>query len=179
MKIKLLAVVSIFNFLICSTYAELKVFNLKDKRVSIDAPKGWQTAEYMFGSPISLLGPFKNGRRPVVTFNPTTIENYSFDSKELKNSEKSYQTGRIAWLEKNHGKLIRFLDYKASKWLNIPEVHFIGYQYEMLGENFRELSYFFNCQNEVVNYHVLATDEQYASYSKEIEQILNSTNCLK
>lgn len=179
MKIKFLRVVSILLFLQLPVFAELKLFEFKDKRVSIDSSKDWQIAEYLFNSPISILGPVKSGRRPVITFNPTTVEGFVFKKEELVKEAAQYQEGRQQWLKKNNGKLIKFLPYTNQNWPHVGEVHFVGYEYELMNQHFIEVDYFFNCQNELSNFHVLMTKEQNATHEASVNKIIKSIKCLQ
>lgn len=178
MKITLLRVFSLLLLLQLQAAAELKLFNFKDKRVSIDGPNDWQIAEYLFNSPITYLGPFKDGRRPIITFNPTTVESFVFNKEKLKKEQMIYQDGRKKWLDKNHAKLKAFIPYSSTQWLNVGEVHTVGVEYEMMNQHFYEVEYFFNCKNELSNFHVLMTKEQKQEYEAQINLIIRSIKCL-
>lgn len=179
MKITLLRCFSLLLVLQLQVVAELKLFNFKDKRISIDGPNDWQTAEYLFNSPITFLGPFANSRRPVITFNPTTVEGYVFDKAKLQKEQTLYQDGRKKWIEKNHGTLKSFIAYQTLQWPHVGEVHKVGVVYELAGNHFIETEYFFNCKNELSNFHVLMTVEQEKLYAQDATLIMRSIKCLE
>lgn len=167
-------------FLINSpVYALEKNFPVGSNKISLYYPKDWQHAFNFLNTPLTLFGPVLNGRRAVISINNTDIPNFSFNKKELKDNEGSYKEGRLKWLKKNKGKVVRFTGYRISKWKNIPEVHSIGYSYTIKNDLFLEKSYFFNCNNELFNISTLMTWEQNKEHGKILKKILTSLKCLK
>jgi len=160
------------------TLAMEKKFPVGSNKISLYYPEKWQHAFNFLSTPLTLFGPVLDGRRAVISINNTDIPNFSFDKKELQDNEGSYKKGRLKWLKKNKGKVVRFTGYRVSKWKNIPEVHSIGYSYTIKNDLFLEKSYFFNCNNELFNISTLMTWKQNKEHGKTVKKILNSLKCL-
>ncbi|PIK13872.1 hypothetical protein [Halobacteriovorax sp. JY17] len=162
-----------------STYSAEKKFPIGENKISLHYPDGWQHAFNFLSTPLTLFGPVLNGRRAVISINNTNVTNFSFNKKNLQDNEDNYREGRLKWLKKNKGKVVRFTGYRISKWESISEVHSIGYSYTIKNDLFLEKAYFFNCNNELFNISTLMTWEQNKSHGKEVKKILSSFRCLK
>ncbi|WP_127716576.1 hypothetical protein [Halobacteriovorax sp. HLS] len=171
-------VITGFILNINNAYSLEKKFNLKNDKISLHYPSNWQFAYNFLSTPLTLFGPVKDGRRPVISINNSSVKNFSFDKKNLSENQDSYKSGRLKWLKKNNGKFVRFSGYRISKWKNINEVHSIGYSYTIEKDLFLEKSYFFNCNGNLFNINTLMTWEQNKRHGKEIKKILTSLECL-
>ncbi|CBW27716.1 putative exported protein [Halobacteriovorax marinus SJ] len=178
-KYKNILLILIFSLTFQVASATEKDFTLGKNKINLHYPKGWQHAFNFLNTPLTLFGPVLNGRRAVVSINNTNIKDFSFNKKDLQDNEDNYKNGRLKWLKKNKGKVVRFTGYRISKWKNIPEIHSIGYSYTIKNDLFLEKSYFFNCNNELFNISTLMTWEQNKSHGKEVKKILSSFKCLK
>ena len=158
--------------------AEISVYKINKVNFRIDRPIDWQVAPDFLGSDLTLLGPFKNGRRPIITFSSIPLSDYHFDSDHLKKTEANYHSGRIIWLKKNNGSPIDFYSYKKLNWNSLKNIHGIGYKYKIGTNIFEEMSYFFKCKNKVFNISTLISDKQQKENKFKIEKILNSLSCL-
>jgi hypothetical protein len=162
-----------------NSYSSFKKFKIEDKTISIYYPKSWQFAYNFLSTPLTLFGPVKNNKRPVISVTNSTLKNFSFEKTKLSKNQQSYKDGRLRWLKKNKGKFVRFSGYRISKWNKIKEVHSIGYSYTIANELYLEKSYFFNCNEELYNITTLMTWEQNKEHGKQIKKMISSINCLK
>lgn len=162
-----------------SATASEKTFKVGKNKINLYYPKDWQHAFNFLSTPLTLFGPVLNGRRAVISINNTNVQNFSFNKKDLQDNQDSYKAGRLKWLKKNKGKVVRFTGYRIKKWKNLSEVHSIGYSYTIKNDLFLEKTYFFNCNNELFNISTLMTWEQNKSYGKEVKKVLSSFKCLK
>jgi len=158
-------------------YGNLKNFSVNNENLKISTPKSWQIAKAFLNSSYTLFGPFENGRRPVISLNKTELGNYKFDKTALKKTQREYREGRLKWLKRNKGGLLGFIPYKIENWPHVGEVHWIGYNYNLLDNAFEERTYFFKCNKKVFNFSVLMTLKQKKTHLKTIESILRSTKC--
>ena len=168
------------SFFLTSSYSfsAEKIFQLNKNKIHLHYPDGWQHAFNFLNTPLTLFGPVVDNRRAVISINNTDVKNFSFNKKRLQDNEDNYKEGRLKWLKKNKGKVVRFTGYRISKWKNIPEVHSIGYSYTIKNDLFLEKAYFFNCKNELFNISTLMTWEQNKTHGKEVKKILSSFECL-
>ncbi|WP_034719472.1 hypothetical protein [Bacteriovorax sp. DB6_IX] len=158
-------------------YGNLKNFSVNNENLKIATPKNWQVAKGFLSSAYTFFGPYKDGRRPVVSLNETKLGDYNFNPKELEKTQNEYREGRLKWLKRNKGGLLHFIPYKNIKWPHIGEVHSIGYNYTLLGQQFEERTYFFKCKKKVFNYSVLMTLKQKKNHNQTILDLMKSTKC--
>lgn len=168
-----------FFLLLNNSYSQEKKFKVAKNNISLHFPKNWQYAYNFLNTPLTLFGPMLKKRRAVISINNTNIQNFSFDKKDLADNQSNYKKGRLKWLKKNKGKVVRFTGYRVSEWKNIKEVHSIGYSYTIGNDLFLEKAYFFNCDQKLFNISTLMTWEQNKTYGKQVKKILGSFKCLK
>jgi len=173
-----LATLCLFLFL-NSSYSQEKKFKIAKNNISLHFPKNWQYAYNFLNTPLTLFGPMLKSRRAVISVNNTNIQNFSFDKKDLRENQNNYKKGRLKWLKKNSGKVVRFTGYRVTSWKKIKEIHSIGYSYTIGNDLFLEKAYFFNCNDELFNISTLMTWEQNKTYGKQVKKILSSFKCLK
>ena len=154
-----------------------KNYKFDDKILSIYTPKNWQSAKHFMGSDLKLLGPYRNGRRPVIALDSLPLGDFKFDKQKISHNHGNYIQGRKDWLLKNNGRAIEFFDYKMTKWKHINEVHMTGYKYVFLDKKFIERTYFFKCKGTVYNLNSLFTDKELVKNQKSYNKILNSIKC--
>src|SRR3989344_4423555 len=104
-----------------------QTFKLERGTIHIMVPEYWQTANTLFGIPLTLLGPEKAGRRPVITIVPTGKAEIVKDRKNKQKLETEYRLGREAWLKKNHGKSIEYYPYVQENKKNGDEITQMGF----------------------------------------------------
>ncbi|OUR96182.1 hypothetical protein A9Q84_07420 [Halobacteriovorax marinus] len=168
-----------FFLIINNSYSQQKTFKITKNKISLHYPKNWQYAYNFLSTPLTLFGPKLKNRRAVISINNTNVQNFSFDKKELSENQSNYKKGRLKWIKKNKGKVVRFTGYRISAWNFVKEVHSIGYSYTLGNDLFLEKAYFFNCNGELYNISTLMTWEQNKTYGKQIKKILSSFKCLK
>ena len=162
-----------------NSYSSEKNFKVEDQNISMLYPDNWQFAYNFLSTPLTLFGPVKSNKRPVISITNSAIRNFSFNKKSLSKNQKSYKDGRLKWLKKNKGKFVRFSGYRITKWDKINEVHSIGYSYTIANELYLEKSYFLNCNKTLYNITTLMTWEQNKEHGTQIKKMISSINCSK
>lgn len=175
MKLKMFIVTL---FLSIDSYAITKVYTVSKQRIEITTPKMWQTAPYLYGSDLKILGRVVNQTRPVISLNQTPLDSSVLNINRLEQAQNSYIEGRKKWLKKNKAQLINFFPYKISNWSGIKDIHSIGHKYVMQNKTYTEYSYFFKCSDEVFTISTLISQSQEKTQLKELNSVLHSLKCL-
>lgn len=152
-------------------------FQLKDAKVRIEVPQGWQEARDLYGMPLMLLGPEAAGGRPVISVTPTGLGKSQLDAQSLVQDEAGFRQGREAWLKKMNGKAIAYSKYRALKWEGIEQAHAIGYRYEIGGVEHVEYSYFVLCKGQFHHVKTLVRAGHEDAYRATVDQIVKSFGC--
>lgn len=176
-SVKIPLIISSFILFQTSAISAEKDYKVGKKTLSVYTPKNWQVAPNFMGSDLKFLGPYKNERRPVITFDYIPFKNYEFDKARMSHNHGNYIQGRKDWLLKNNGSAITFFNYEVIKWKNIKEVHTTGYKYLYLGKKYIEKTFFFKCKGSVYNINSLFTDKELIKNKKDLKKILNSISC--
>jgi len=159
-----------FAFAPMVALASIQTFTLEKGTFNMDVPEDWQQANDLFGIPLTLLGPMKDGSRPILSVTPTG-QTVNFDTAALKKTEKEYQNGRKEWVKSKGGNVISFEPYKTEKWSGITVAHVVGYRYKISEGEFNEHSFYVVCKDGL--YHlktVIRSDSE-----KEMNSLLNKT----
>ncbi len=115
--------------------------------LKISVPAGWETAEGLFGIPLTLLGPEVTETRPTVVIQPTGQVG-GLDSKDMKANQADYQAGRNAWVKKQAGEVVQYLPYQFEKTEKL-ELHRMGVKYQIAGITFTEWSIHLFCNQKL------------------------------
>lgn len=152
------------------------VFSLKNGKVELDVPSDWRSEKDLFGLPLSILGPAKNGARPIVSVSSTPLKKIMFEDN-FQESFKDYKKGRMSFLKKHNGEILSFLPYKKVKWKGIQESHQYGYKYKVAGLSYIETSYYIKCREKL--FHLKSMDRLSEQVNRDkIEKIVRSFKCL-
>lgn len=177
---KFLANVSLLTILSSSLWtlpAQASTYKFKSDKAKIEVPKGWQNAEELFGIPLTILGPEKDGSRPVINVTPTGIAQVKFDAKELEKSQSEYRDGKKQWLDSMKGTAVSFDDYHTEKWTGIDEAHVIGFRYKVAEVEFTEKSYYVLCKDKLYYIKTLMRASQEEASSSTVTQTVKSFKC--
>jgi hypothetical protein len=154
-----------------------QTFDLDRGKVKIEVPSGWQTAEGLYGIPVALMGPEKDGKRPILNVTATGVNDISVNLKNMKKEQQAYKDGRGRWLASVGGKALEFYSYENPKWPNVSDVHATGYRYQLGGQEYVERTYFVVCNNSLYHFNSLATAAQSKEHASTFERSLRSFSC--
>ena len=143
--------------------------------VSMQVPAGWETAEGLFGIPLTLLGPEVSGTRPTVAIQPTE-KTGGLDPKEMKADQAGYQAGREAWVKKQDGKVLKFIPYAFEK-TSSAELHRMGVEYQISGIHFTEWSIHLFCKQKLFFVKAIFEAKHPVSDQKAAETAIRSFKC--
>lgn len=165
-----------------AAHAAVKTFTFeegKDKEsIKLQVPTKWQDARDLYGVPLFLLGPEKDGSRPTLAVTPTGLAGLNFDEKGLEKTQDEYKKGREEWLKNNGGKSVSYLPYKAEKWGNVDVAHTIGFRYELDGQEYVEKSFYVFCKKKLYHMKSLMTSLQEKAHAKSMDETIRSFACL-
>lgn len=174
----LLCLTAVFLMLPGLALGALQSFKLEKTTVKVEVPEGWQTAQDLFGSPLTVLGPFEEDRRPV--FSVVAVEEFSPKFQmDPKKEEVSYRKGREEWLSKFNGaaRYISTIPYKKISNPSIKDGFGIGYRYMLEETMYVENTYYVVCKNHTYNLKTLMTSDQEAASAKTFEKMIASFSC--
>ncbi len=166
-----------FIFINFNVYGQVTNFLVRENNIKLHTPKQWQVAKNFLGGEVTLLGPVKNKRRPIIMLKYIPLKNYFIDENRLEETQEKYQAGRIKWLKKNKAKLNGFVQYKKNNWKKKRDVHTIGYSYTANNLVYIEMNYFFKCEEQVFNLSTLMTQEQLKTNLKTVQNFFDAVDC--
>lgn len=172
----------LFAVIVPTAQAAVKTFSFEDGKdkdsIKLQVPAKWQDARDLYGVPLFLLGPEKDGSRPTLAVTPTGIADLAFDEKGLDKTQDQYKKGREEWLKNNGGKSVSYLPYKTEKWGNVDVAHSIGFRYELDGQEYVEKSFYVFCKKKLYHMKSLMTSQQEKAHAKSMEETIRSFACL-
>jgi hypothetical protein len=152
--------------------AKVQSFALEGATVKFDLPDGWEGGKDAFNLPLTLVGPRKEDKRPVVSIIPTG-QKVEMSSDELKRTEYEYRMGRRSFIEGLGGEILGFKDYEKTK-VNGNEVHVVGYRYSAAGDEFAETSYYIHCREQLF---MVKTVSRSPADEKTAQKVVKSFEC--
>lgn len=165
-------------FGLTQAYAQEKTFELKHQIVKATLPTGWEVVDSLMGQDLTFFGPWKNDSRPIVSVTAIDTFDGSFSLGQMRRNEQDYRKGRMDFLKRSDGELVRFIPYKRVAWPYLEEVHQIGYQYKHQGLEFIEMNYYYKCDRQLHMTSSLLTVGEEALHGQELKALLESLKCL-
>ncbi len=151
--------------------------NKVNARISFDLPEGWKGETDLFEVPLTLFGPMRDGRRPVINVLPLNLgKDVEFNQKAIKESEKDYRRERRSFVGTHGGKITDFISYKKRPLASGEEAHVIGYGFKAYGTEFTELQYYVKCPKQVF---ILTSLTRNFKERKASESIATSFKCVR
>jgi hypothetical protein len=157
--------------------AEIKNYEVYEKKFSLGVPKKWKVVQKKIAIPFKVIGPLYKERRAVVTVVPIDLNGRKIELKSKEKALESYKVGRLAWLQKFNGQLISFQSLKSSKKKN-KDIKNFGYSYRFNGVNYQEDSYYIQCKEEAFHLKVLTQLEHLNKWKKKTDEVVDSFKCL-
>jgi hypothetical protein len=168
----------LFLMFATSTFAEIRNFDFKKGNVTVDIPKEWNSVVGYLGIPLTLMGPMKEGSRPLIYVTPTgVVIDKPMDAQKISQTQDEYKQGRENWLKKQNGTAVKYYPYNNLDWPNNRNVHKIGYTYRITKGEFTEYSYYVTCNNKLYHYKSLMKTDVEKEHSQTVDTILQSIKC--
>ncbi len=148
----------------------------KKIKVTVSVPEGWESAENLFGIPLTVLGPWANESRPVMTFLFTHLTTKKFSEDEFQKLFKDFQTDKDEWVKSHKGELLK---YEPTTKVELrPDLtgHFIGAEFKMNNIVFIERSYYLYCKDQVYNLKYSIRDE-HRPYLPTLQKMVGEFKC--
>lgn len=152
----------------------------QDFKVHLHIPEGWQIQRDLFGMPIMVLGPERNGERAVMSVQHTAIRNLKFDHPALSRTQGQYYEGRKRWIEElgdSNSRYLGGLPLERLSWSNGNDGFKIGYRYQMRGLEFQENSIQVNCGNRLFLFKTLTSTKSPAEDRQALAGLIRELDC--
>jgi hypothetical protein len=167
--------IAILSFLPAAAVAavdssQVKTFHLEGATVRLEVPSGWQDALGVMDAPLTLLGPERNGFRPIVSLVPT-------GAPESPGEIGDWQAGRKEFLRKNHGELKQFYPEAVETWPSGAKAHVLGLRYKLGEGEIVSRTYYVACKAQIYLIKSLVHAESEAEFGPVIRESLRTFAC--
>lgn len=160
-----------------AAYSKTETFELQDKKkVTITHPENWETIKDLYGIPLTVLGPFANESRPVLSILPTNVKQEQHSPKEFQKIFENFKSEKDEWVAGHKGKLLKYEPLTLVEPRKDLKGHFIGAEYLINKIHFIERSYYLYCKGEVYNLKYSIRDE-HRKYIKELQKMIGDFKC--
>ena len=164
------------------TYAEDTVVELKYAKVQFNLETGWEYFKEMMGLPLVVTGPkSQSDSRLMISILPTNKPVPAWDDSKtgMELEFKDYKKGRSDWA-RSRGIVIKdFIAHTKEKWKALAnDVHTAGVSYVAGGKTYLERTYYFKCQNQLMNIKILGEEYDFKNKHGVVDKFLNSFSCL-
>lgn len=160
-----------------AAYSKTVTFELEGKhKVTITHPEGWETAKDLYGLPLTVLGPFANDSRPVLTIVPTNLKEELHSPAEFKKVFDGFKTAKEEWVTNHKGNLLKYEAVTSVEPSKSLKGHFVGSEFALNGVHFIERSYYLYCKKEVYNLKYSIRDE-HRKYIKDLQKMIGDFKC--
>jgi hypothetical protein len=172
MKLLLLAL------LISSTaFAKTETVELEGKKkVTVTYPGSWETAKDLYGIPLTVLGPFEDDSRPVVTILPTSVKSEMKSEKEFQKLFEDFKSSKEKWVATHQGQLLKYEPATKVELRKDLTGHYIGAEFVINKIHFIERSYYLYCKDEVYNLKY-SLRKEHLKYIKDLQKIIGDFKC--
>lgn len=159
-----------------ASYAKVQSFTLEGgKKVSVDVKENWEAAKDLFGIPLTVLGPWANESRPVVSILPTNVKKTDTSEEQFKKYFSDFKKDKDEWVQEHKGKLISYEPATSVK-MGEKSGHFIGAEFVINNVHFIERSYYLFCKDEIYNLKYSMRDE-HRKYTKDLQKVVEDFKC--
>lgn len=154
-----------------------RAYHLNHANIQVDVPAGWQDAEYLLNAPLTLLGPPRNGIRPVINFLPTGLKSRASDADAFRADQSSWRSGREAFLKEKGATLQEFYPYREESWSAGVRAHILGYRYQLGEAVIVSRTYYVECKEHyfLVKSVIRAVDE--SEFEPVVERAMRTFGC--
>lgn len=171
---KLFIVLCLLSF---GANAKVQSFTLDGgKKVSVDVKENWEAAKDLFGIPLTVLGPWENDSRPVVTILPTDLKKEDISEAEFKKHFENFKKEKDTWVRSHSGELLSYEPVTSVEFRKDLLGHYIGAEFKINNIHFIERSYYLYCKGEVFNLKYSMRDE-HRKYTDDLKKVVEDFRC--
>lgn len=171
---KLFIVLCLFSF---GVNAKIQSFTLDGgKKVSVEVKENWEAAQDLFGIPLTVLGPWANESRPVVTILPTNLKKEDISKEEFKKHFENFKKEKDEWVQSHSGELLSYEPVTSVEFNKDLLGHYIGAEFKINNIHFIERSYYLYCKGEVFNLKYSMRDE-HRKYTQDLQKVVEEFKC--
>ena len=171
---KILIVLCLFSY---GAFAKVQTFTLEGgKKVSVNVKEDWEAAQDLFGIPLTVLGPWANESRPVVTILPTELTQKDISEAEFKKHFENFKKEKDEWVQSHSGELLSYEPATSVEFRKDLLGHFIGAEFKINNIHFIERSYYLYCKGEVFNLKYSMRDE-HRKYIQDLQKVVEEFKC--
>jgi hypothetical protein len=163
-------------FISASVLAKTESFELQNKKVTITHPENWETAKDLYGIPLTVLGPYENNSRPVLTILPTNLKKENHSEKDFQKLFQNFKAEKEDWIGTHKGKLLKYEATTKVQPRKDLQGHFIGAEFVINEIHFIERSYYLYCKDEIYNLkYSIRLDHQ--KYLQDLQKMVGEFKC--
>ena len=171
---KLLLLLGLVSF---GAHAKVQSFVLEGgKKVSVDVKENWEAAKDLFGVPLTVLGPWANESRPVVTIVPTKLTKNDISEEQFKKTFENFKKEKDEWVRSHSGQLLSYEPVTSVEFRKDLLGHYIGAEFKINNIHFIERSYYLYCKGEVFNLKYSMRDE-HRKYTQDLQKVVEEFKC--
>jgi hypothetical protein len=160
-----------------SAFSKTVTFELEQKKkVTVTHPESWETVKDLYGIPLTVLGPYANESRPVLSILPTNLREEKHSPKEFQKLFEDFKKEKDEWVSGHKGTLLKYEALTLVEPRKDLKGHFIGAEFAINGIHFVERSYYLYCKSEVYNLKYSIRDE-HRKYIKDLQQMIGDFKC--
>ena len=150
----------------------------QDYKVHLDPPAAWKIERDLYGMPITVLGPMKNGERAILNIQHSPVYGLEFDHALLKKTKAQYYHGRHEWVDhRGDTKYVSDLPYRHLQWKNGNDGFELGFRYQARGLTFEEKSVQINCGKRLYFIKTLSSSKTSSTDKAVLSKLINEINC--
>lgn len=160
-----------------TSIAKIETFTIDGgKKVSVDVKEKWEASKDLFGIPLTVLGPWENESRPVITILPTTLKKTDIEPSDFKKIFDDFKKEKDEWVTSHAGKLLSYEPATSVEFRKDLVGHYIGAEFEIDNTHFIERSYYLYCKGEVFNLKY-SMRQEHKKYTQDLQQIVRDFKC--
>ena len=157
-------------------------FQIDGVDFSMDLPGQWRAEENFMGAPLMVLGPFADGKRPIVIVVPTTIPAKTLTAEVFQQGQATISETRMAWLSKRRGLSLGEFPGETLTPTSGTLFHTTGHRYVVgtetgMNETFEQRTYHAVCGGKYFYISTLVHEKQFGTYIEPVKQIAESLRC--
>ena len=148
-------------------------------KILLNTPAGWKIEKDLYGMPLMVLGPERNGERAVLSVQHTPIYGMEFNQTLLLKTKNQYYEGRKKWIDGLDGaKYLSEIPYRQLKWTNGNEGFEMGFRYHARDIDLDEKSIQVNCGNRLFLFKTLTSNKLPASDTAILANFITELDCV-
>ena len=148
-------------------------------KIKLDVPTGWKIERDLFGMPITVLGPERNGERAVLSVQHTPVIGMEFNHQNIIKTKNQYYEGRKKWADSlEDASFLSEIPYQHLKLENGSDGFEMGFRYHARNLDLEEKSIQLNCGNRLFLIKTLSSNKIPETDSAELAKLVSGLDCV-